>query len=341
MLRNLTTAGLAIVAASAAWGQTPDPSLTFEVATIKPSAPPASMDGRKTMIRVGSQGGPGSSDPGQLTYSFATLRMLVTQAYSLKNYQVTGPEWLDSEHFDVVAKVPKGATKDDVKIMLRNLLKERFHMAFHNEKKDLPVYALVVAKNGPKMKESADQSDPNEKAAVPATGDGAPTSAPPPPADPGRMKMGSDGMPVMPSARPGNLSNMVMMSPAGARAKLTGTQVTVTQLVGNLSNQVDRPLIDATNLTKRYDITLDFAPDVSTMNAKMGMSGMMAGPPPGGGGGRGPDAGPGGPPLGEPQVDSASLPAALQEQLGLKLEQRKAPVELLVVDKVDKAPTEN
>jgi len=94
-------------------------------------------------------------------------------------------------------------------------------------------------------------------------------------------------------------------------------------------------------LTKRYDITLDFAPDVSTMNAKMGMSGMMAGPPPGGGGGRGPDAGPGGPPLGEPQVDSASLPAALQEQLGLKLEQRKAPVELLVVDKVDKAPTEN
>jgi uncharacterized protein (TIGR03435 family) len=136
---------------------------------------------------------------------------------------------------------------------------------------------------------------------------------------------------------------MMVMTPAGARAKLSGTQVTVTQLVNNLSNQLDRPLIDATNLTKRYDIALDFAPDIAAMQAKSGMGGMMVGPPPGGGGGGGAGVGPGpGGPLNEAQVvDAASLPSALQEQLGLKLEQKKAPVEFMVVDKVDKAPTEN
>ena len=197
------------------------------------------------------------------------------------------------------------------------------------------------------MKESADQSDPNDKPAPPPPTDGGPADAPPPPPPPpaiGKQPMGKDGMPGMPGgiARPGNFSNMMVMTPAGARAKLSGTQVTVTQLVGNLSNQVDRPLIDATNFTKRYDITLDFSPDVATMSAKSGMPGMMVGPAAGGGGCFGPDGGPGpGGPLNEVQVDAAALPAALQEQLGLKLEQKKAPVEFLVVDKVDKAPTEN
>ena len=74
-----------LAAACAAWGQTPDSSLTFEVATIKPSPSPTSMDGGKRMIRIGSQGGPGSSDPGQLTYSFTNVKLLVTQAYLTGN----------------------------------------------------------------------------------------------------------------------------------------------------------------------------------------------------------------------------------------------------------------
>src|SRR5579872_953115 len=102
-------------AQSAADAKPADSKPEFEVATIKSSAPPAS----RGMIRIGRQGGPGSIDPGRVTYSFSTIRDLMVDAYGVKHYQISGgPGWLDSERFDIVAKVPPGATKDQVKLML-------------------------------------------------------------------------------------------------------------------------------------------------------------------------------------------------------------------------------
>jgi uncharacterized protein (TIGR03435 family) len=334
LLRGLVGVGLAVTAAPVALAQQPDSSLAFEVATVKPATLPGAPDG-KHMIRVGSQGGPGTSDPGQISYSFLSLRNLLAQAFDLKTYQVSGPDWLDSERFDIVAKAPKGATKGDVRIMLRNLLKERFQLAFHRDKKELPGYALVAGKSSPKMKESEDQSDPNAAPASGASPDAAPP--PPPPGEPGRLKVGKDGMPELPPGvqRPG-IMMMAAMSPNGIRMKLSGHSATSAQLAESLSNQVDRPVVDMTGLTARYDFTLDFAPDPSAMMAKMGPmpAGMM--PPPGAGGG-----GDTVPRASLPETDAATVFAAVQSQLGLKLEAKKAPVEMLVIDHLEKTPAEN
>ena len=73
-------------------------------------------------------------------------------AYSVKDYQVTCPAWMDEQRFDISAKLPDGATKDQAPEMLQNLLKERFKVTLHREKKDHPIYALVAGKNGPKLK---------------------------------------------------------------------------------------------------------------------------------------------------------------------------------------------
>src|SRR5580700_6734077 len=138
-------------AQSAANAQPAEAKLGFEVASVKPSALPAGNG----VIRLGRQDGPGSGDPGRVTYSFSTIRDLIVEAYSVKRSQVSGgPNWLDSERFDIVAKVPQGATKEQVKVMLQNLLAERFKLTLHRETKELPLYALVVGAKGPKLKDS-------------------------------------------------------------------------------------------------------------------------------------------------------------------------------------------
>lgn len=337
-----------MIAVGAACAQTADPSLTFEVATVKLATPPSGVEG-KGMIRMGVQGGPGTSDPGQMTYSFLSLRNLLTQAFGVKVSQIQGPEWLDSERFNIVAKVPRGATKDDVKIMLQNLLKERFQLAAHREKKELSVYTLVVGKSGPKMKESEDQSDPDAAAAASAPSDSDPGArTPPPPPGPSKTKIGKDGMPEFPRGvqRPG-IMMMAMMSPNGMRVKLNAMRQTMGQLADSLSNQVDRPVVDMTGLTKRYDFTLDFAPDQAAVMARMG--GMPGGmplksPPSGAGGvvGGGPGGAMGGDAVPDANLtDAATLFAAIQAQLGLKLESKKAPTDLLVIDHLEKTPSEN
>ncbi len=129
-----------------------EPKLEFEVASVKASAPPA---GNGT-IRLGQQGGPGSSNPGRVTYAFSTIRDLMVDAYGIGRSQITGgPNWLHSERFDIVAKAPAGATKEQVKVMLQNLLAERFKLTLHHENKELSMYALVVGAKGHKLKDSA------------------------------------------------------------------------------------------------------------------------------------------------------------------------------------------
>jgi uncharacterized protein (TIGR03435 family) len=124
----------------------------FEVVSIN-QAPPSSVQG----MRMGSRGGPRSADPGRWVGENLSISDLVHNAYNLKRHEYSGPSWMGDARFDIQAKVPAGATRDDVKLMLQGMLEERFHLQFHRETKEMAGFELVVAKNGPKLKESEPQ----------------------------------------------------------------------------------------------------------------------------------------------------------------------------------------
>jgi len=313
MLPAIMRAGLVVFTSCAAFAQTAETSPAFEVASVKPAAPIVGNE-----IRVMMRGGPGTPDPGQITYNNVTVKNVLINAYAVKGFQISGPGWLDSERYDIVAKLPRGATKAEFMVMLQNLLAERFKLTLHREKKDLPMYALLVGKNGPKLKESVD--DPAPKGGGPADG---------PLADRGKIAMGKDGFPVLPPGSGGRgATAMVMMN---GNARMTASGQSMAGLSEMLSNQLALPVVDMTGLTGKYDFTLSFAPE--------GLAGMglPAGLPPHPGEGE-----PGMPAASAPDAQSnPNLITALQEQLGLKLEQRKGPVDLLVIDHLEKAPVEN
>jgi len=294
--------------------------LEFEVASIKPSA----MPGGGGMIRMGPQGGPGSGDPGRVSYTLSTIRDLMVIAYGVHRYQITGgPNWLDSERFDIMAKVPEDATKEQVKVMLQNLLAERFKLNLHRETKELPIYALMVAGKGSRLKASTATDTP-------------PGEAPPPPPGPGKngLKMGADGCPETPPMPAGRAGNFMIITPNGACMIATGQ--TMEALANQLSNQFDRRVIDQTGLKSKYDVKLRYDPS--------SMPGGRGGPMPGAMM-KGPGPGPtGGDPSDRIAPDADQPPSifnALEEQLGLKLEAKRGPVVLLVIDHVEKTPTEN
>jgi uncharacterized protein (TIGR03435 family) len=318
MPRTIALASLSLFSFTAICAQTAESLPSFDVASIKPAAP--MTPGR---MMVGFRGGPGTGDPGQMTFTNISMRDLIQEAWDVKAYQVAGPNWLQSERFDVSAKVPKGATKEQSRLMLQNLLEDRFKLKLHHSTKELPVYALVVAKNGPKLKESVE--DPN---AAPGPDF--------PPGEPGGQSGAfTSGGPVVtkgnqtpgPPVVPRGAMRMMMNS---SRMKMAADGLTMARFVDMLGMQVDRPVIDMTGLKGKYDISLEFAPDMALMQGKMAALGP---PPPGAGGG--PDAG---------TPDGQNAPGiftALQEQLGLKLDPRKGPVDLLVVDSAEKTPTAN
>src|SRR4029077_8161217 len=107
MRSGIHWAGLLALATFTAHAQTPEASPAFDVASVKPAAP---MSGGRIMVRM--SGGPGTPDPGQMTYTNVSLKQLIQSAYDVKGYQVSGPDWLDSERFDITAKVPKDTTKE-------------------------------------------------------------------------------------------------------------------------------------------------------------------------------------------------------------------------------------
>jgi uncharacterized protein (TIGR03435 family) len=276
---------LAFLAMLTAAAQTPDASLKFEVASIKPAPPPTGRG-----MRVTSNGGPGEDDPGLFTCENCTLSMLISEAFDLKDFQLSGPDWMrpmgmQSTRFMMSAKIPLGTTKAQFRVMLQNFLAERFKMTFHHEKKEVPGFQLVVAKSGPKFKEA--------KPTAPAPDDDAADQ-------PGPPKTDANGFPVLP---PGRGSRMTMMRGHGA---MRADEETMAEFAEMLSNQLRQPVIDATGLSGKYGIAMYWVP-------------------------------------GDPAPDDPgpSLFQALQEQLGLKLESKKGMVDVVVVDHIEKAPTEN
>lgn len=295
MIRTVVGCSMLVFATFAALAQTAP--LSFEAASLKPTASPGTVD--RIMRRM--QGGPGSADPGRFTYTNVTLKQLVQMAYNLKEFQVEGPDWIDTLGFDLIATMPQGTTKEQASQMMQTLLKERFKLEFHRETKPMPMFALVVGKNGPKMKEVEPQA--------------LPADAPPPPPGPRGMGRG-------PGVR-------MMMGPNGIQ--LAG-QMTMAQLANALTRQLQRPVIDQTELSKSYDVDITWMPD-SMDNARMSRGG--GGPGPGGPDGAGPEGAHGG---AEPTM---TLAQALNDVLGLKLDPRKSPAEVLIIDRAEKAPAEN
>ena len=318
MRRVLLFTGLITLTSCAAFGQAAAESPTFEVASVKPAEPQP-----PGMISIGMSGGPGTPDPGQLTCTNVSLKNILMKAYAVKGYQLNGPKWLDSDRFDIAAKIPMGATKEQFQQMLQNLLAERFKLALHHETKELPLYALLVGKGGSKLKESVDDDAKASGVAAPPAGVDRALPAMP------KLKVGADGMPQLPASA-GKNGMMTMMT--NGRLRAVGNRQPVGALTELLGNVLGVPVVDNTGLKANYDFTLDFAPDSAS-----GPMGAMSPPPPQHDGGPGSGAAM----ASAPDLSGPSIFTALQEQLGLKLEQRKGPVDLLVIDRVEKVPTEN
>jgi uncharacterized protein (TIGR03435 family) len=293
-------AGLLGVALGA---QSPQPAATapsFEVASVKPNS---SGDGR-VMIQ---------NPPGRFVATNITLRMLIRNAYQLQDFQISGgPGWLASDHFDINAKVPDqyrdlppmrpGSGPGPMQLMIRALLAERFKLTVHNETKDSPIYALVLARSDGKLGPNLNKSETDCEAmfaAGRARGGQMPPPGPPAPGEPMRcgIRIG-----------PGN------MSVGGAP---------LAQVANSLGMFAGRIVQDRTGLTGNYDMSLTWTPD------------QMPQRPPGAPTDQplrlnGADIDPNGP----------SLFTAVQEQLGLKLDSQRGPVETLVIDHAEK-PVEN
>jgi uncharacterized protein (TIGR03435 family) len=322
--KRLMLAGL--LTAVGLWAQAPT---EFEAASIKPAAPMAL--GR---MMIGMRGGPGTPSPGQMTFTNVSLAQIMQRAYDVKSYQISGPNWMSSARFDISARVPAGTTRAQSNVMLQNLLADRFKLVLHHSTKESSIYVLLVAKGGPKLKESAKESTDDAVAAPPPGGQRMDGPGRGMMDGPGRGMMGKDGMPQLPPGTPRGTPMMIgegqMIAPGG-QIRMISNGATIGKFLDVLANQLDRPVTDMTGLSGTYDITLDFAIDPSIMQAKM--AAMGGGPPP-------PEMAP---PEGAAQDPSgaATIFSALTDQLGLRLEARKGPVDLLVIDSVQKTPTEN
>ena len=229
----------------------------FEAASVKPADPrERSQEGQKSVVL----------SPGRLTMRDVTLKTAIVTAYGVKDFQVSGPALLSSGRFDIVATAAGGAGDEQLKLMLQTLLADRFKLTMHRETKEMPVYALVVAKRGSKLQQAKNEGE-------------------------GSMRM------------------------EGGR--MTFRSYSLAQFADFLSKlrSVDRPVLDMTGLTGHFDFAVQFAdllPDGS-VEAKHAA---------------------------EQAFQDPSLPMTMAEQLGLKLETRKAPVETLMIDRAER-PSEN
>ncbi len=272
----------------------------FEVASIKP----AKSGGGPGMFRIGIE-----DRGGRFVANGVNVKTLLEIAYHVKESQIeNGPSWINSERYDIEAKAGDAETAAmqklgpderglQVDLMLQSLLADRFKVTIGHETKELPVYVLTVAKNGPKFHESTAPADP---------GPPNPEGPPGPPESGGRLR-------ERPRFRRGIMMN--------GRGQLNVMDASMDMFINVLSRQLGRVVLDQTGLKARYDFALQWTPEQN--------EGPMMGP-----GGPGADSAP------PPDTSGPTIFTALQEQLGLKLESKKAPVDTLVIEHVER-PSEN
>lgn len=244
------------------------PKPQFEVATARPN-------------KSGESGASlGPRPGGRLNGINQTARNLIRNAFNVQPYQlIGGPDWMDSDRFDIVAKAAEAdldakgmLTLPQYMLRLQSLLEDRFKMVTHWETRELPVYALVVAtpgKLGPKLSPHAGDCD--------------------------RVRSGGPPSPESPAVNCGTRMNMTPTS-----GKVTGIGISLDGFARNLSGGTGRYVINTTGLTGSYDLELEFTPDQSA------------------------------------DTSGPSLFTAMQEQLGLKLDSQRAPIEVLVIDRLER-----
>jgi uncharacterized protein (TIGR03435 family) len=341
----MLSAGL-LLAAGAAFGQAapntqavPAPQaaaakLEFDVASVRPSAP-LDMQKMAADIQAGKMPNFGIHINGlRAEYNYATMKSMIASAYKVKEYQVTGPAWLATDHFDIVAKMPDGSTKDDASTMLQALLTDRFKMVVHRETQEHPVLALVVGKGGPKMKESPGDAPPIDPDAPLKAGEMQMDT----PDGPARMTIDMKGggatinMGTKGIIKYSMDTQSMMMHMTSSKTTMAALADTLTAMMSQMGGGTGRQVVDMTELKGNYEVSLEFS--MADMMAAARAQGMDM---PGGGGG----SAPAGAAMASDPGGGGSTVAASVDKLGLKLESRKAPVEQVVVDSMEKTPTEN
>lgn len=269
----------------------------------------------------------------QAEYTFMSLKDLIALAYKVKAYQVTGPDWLATERFDILAKMPDGATKDDAPAMLQALLEDRFKLTVHRDTQEHPVLGLVVGKGGLKLKEST-------IAALPIDEDA--------PLKPGEMKMDTPDGPARMTRNPDGSGTVNMGTKGtftqkmdGQNLRIEASTITMAGFADMLTQMMQiggastRQVVDMTGLKGNYQAAVELS--MADLIASARAAGVDV-------------PGPGGPGSGAADAAAAATPsdpsggATVYEsvqRLGLKLESRKAPIEQLIVDHAEKAPTDN
>jgi uncharacterized protein (TIGR03435 family) len=290
-------AGLFLFAPNPVRSQTPA-KLEFEVASVRASSP---RNGREGFSGTRS-GGPGTTDPGRITYSNQPLNLILADAFDVNWDQISGPDRIGVDRYDIVAKVPEGTTKEQARQMLQNLLLERFRLAFHMQTKSVQGYELTVGPGGSKLKESV--ADAPEAAPQPGVAFG----------------VDKDGFPILP---PG-VHQGVRQSNGHVYTRFADTSVaefvkvlasipsaaSMVKLSDHESRGAPTTVLDKTGLTGSYDFTFDYAG--SRLFAANALPAIMS-----------------------------AVKSSLEKQLGLKLVDAKVPVSALVIDSIEKSPTEN
>lgn len=243
-------------------------------------------------------------DGAMVRYSALSLKLYLGMAYRLKNYQISAPDWMASERWDITAKLPEGSNPKQIPEMLQALLRDRFQMKMHRETKEFPVYALIIGRGELKLKAS-----PADKAA----GSERPEQS---------VNVAANGSGTRTVVSYGNGSYFTL----GAD-KFESKKLPMAIIADALARFADRPVVDMTDLKGNYNFTMEFSPeDFRAMMIRAAIAQGMV--------------------LSSEALklaDASSGDTLLNavEKLGLKLERRKVPIEMLVIDQALKTPTEN
>ena len=302
-MKSLCAIAIALCAATLAFGQASvtdqsspasqpaSPKLEFEVASIRPA-----QSNDTNRVDAGLR-----MDGAQAHFGALSLKNLIARAYHIQSNLITGPDWISSQRFDISAKLPEGATTDQIPEMLQSLLAERFGLRIHFENKDQPAYALIIGKSSLKLKPlppDADQQKGN-----------------------GTVNLAVSGSDQGVSMDLGNGSSY-----AFANDQFQFTKVTMDVLALRLSLYLDRPVINMTDLKGNYDLTLPVTQeDYYILLVRSGANAGVTLPPRA---------------LALLNGTPTSLFDALDAE-GLHLDARKLPLDTIVVDQALQTPTEN
>jgi uncharacterized protein (TIGR03435 family) len=262
-----------------------EPRLTFEVASVRRVEIPLN-NGRVPVFFP--TGGVGTSDPKRIAYHGTWVAALIADAFGVRPDQITGPDWLTRERYDIDAIIPDGVTKEQFNVMLGNLLRDRFHLRFHLESENRPVYALRLAKDGPKFKERVRVADDGTAGRGSFAG------------------IDAKGFPILPPNYKGRIGR-----PVAGEMFSTAQDVSMADFARSIEQQAGRPVLDETGLKGGYDFKIHFASVRRPTDA------------------------------GVPSDPAPTIFTAVEEQLGLKLESTNGTFTQLIIDSIDREPTDN